>query len=414
MVALRIALRYLFSKKSHGAVNVISIISVTGVALATLSIVCILSVFNGFSDLALKQGSVLAPDLRVESDGGKVIAAGDSLVGALRRLAGVKMVAPVIEERALAIYGNRQMPVRVKGVTDNYHSMTQIDRIVKSDGSFMLADSALGQFATLSVGVAITLDAHPGIDNAIALYMPQRTGRINPANPAASFRGDTLIVGGVYQTERADDDADGIIVPIDAVRRMLGYTDEATAIEVVTDPGANITHVADEVKRIVGPDYSVKNRMEQDADSFKMIAIEKWITFCMLAFILIIASFNVVSTLSMLVIEKEENINTLFALGASRALVTRIFVTEGWLIAVAGGVGGMIVGVALCLLQQHFGLITLGGNHDVMTTNIYPVRVALGDMAIVAALVTFVGLATSMLTALTARSRFILTLRQRV
>lgn len=405
MVALRIALRYLFSKKSHSAVNVISVISVAGVALASMAIVCILSVFNGFSDLAMKQSSALSPDLRVEPVSGKVISRSDSLVEMLGAIDGVALAAPVVEERALGICGDRQMPVRIKGVADGYARMSDIDRIVKEDGMFMLHDSLVGDIATLGVGVALTLEARPTSLSRVQLYVPRRVGRINPANPGASFRSDTLTVGGVYQTDQAETDADGIIVPISVARRLLDYSDEATALEIKLQHGVSATDVASDIRQALGPGFAVKDRLAQQEEAFRMIAIEKWVTFCMLAFILVIASFNVVSTLCMLVIEKDANIRTLFAMGASRGMVARIFMTEGWLISLIGGVSGVIAGAVLSLAQQWFGFIRLGGNHDVMTTDVYPVRLDGTDMLVVLALVAVVGFVTSALTALIAHRR---------
>jgi ABC-type lipoprotein release transport system permease subunit len=407
MVALRIALRYLSSKKSHSAVNVISIISIVGVALASMAIVCILSVFNGFSDLALKQAS--APDLRVSPLSGKVIEHADSLVNTLNNIDGVALAAPVLEERALAVCGDKQMPVRIKGVSERYSEMTKIDSIVKIDGMFALHDSVLGDVVTLSVGAAISLEARPTLLSRVQLYVPRRVGRINTANPATSFRSDTLTVGGVYQTERSEEDSEGIIIPIYIAKHLLDYDDEASAIEIKVTDGSKVDEVARRVVSAVGSDFSVKNRLAQQADSLMMIAVEKWITFCMLAFILIIASFNVVSTLCMLIIEKDSNIHTMFAIGASRGMIARVFMIEGWLISLVGGVIGIIVGAALCLIQQIFGLIQLGGNHDVMTTDVYPVRLDCVDLLIVVALVAVVGVATSLLTAIIAHGRFSLT-----
>ncbi len=406
MVALRIALRYLFSKKSHNAVNAISIISVVGIALASLAIVCILSVFNGFSDLALRQASVLSPDLLIEPVAGKVMVGSDSLCGIVRGVRGVVLAEPVVEERALAISGARQMPVRLKGVTERYGQMTDIDRVVKEDGTFLLHDSIAGDVAALGVGVALGLEARPSLLSRVELYVPRRIGRINPANPAASFRADTLLVGGVFQTEQAESDADLVIAGIDVVRQLLEYDDEATGIEVKVD-GRDDGAVLSEIKYLLGSGYVVRDRVEQQEEAFRMIAVEKWVTFCMLAFILMIASFNVVSTLSMLVIEKDDDARTLFALGASSGVVTRIFMIEGWLISFLGGVLGVVVGAILCIAQEWFGFIRLGGDHEMMTTDVYPVRLDMLDLCAVLGLVAVVGFVVSSLTAVFAKSRFL-------
>lgn len=406
MVALRIALRYLLSKKSHTAVSVISVISVAGVAVAAMALVCILSVFNGFVDLSMAQSSALSPDLRIEPVAGKTIANGDSLAKALRAIAGVAYAEPVVEERALAICGDKQMPVLLKGVADSYARMSAIESVVKEDGAFTLHDNRLGDMATLSVGVALTLEARPTLLSRVQLYVPRRAGRINPAVPATAFRGDTLTVGGVYQTEQAEVDADGIIVPLAVARKLLDYASQASSIEISLNSSADPDRIASYLTETLSPNLIVKNRIAQQQASLRMIAVEKWVTFCMLAFILVIASFNVVSTLCMLIIEKDANIRTMFALGASRSLVARIFMYEGWLISLVGGLAGAIVGAVLCLVQQLTGIVKLGGNHEVMTTDAYPIRLECGDVLAVLALVAVVGLITSVLTALIAHGRF--------
>ena len=388
MLTLRVALRYLFSKKTHSAVNVISLISMTGVAVATMAIVCVLSVFNGFTDLAKSKIAQLSPDLRIENLTGKTIADADSITALLRDMPEIATASPTIEEHALAIYSDRQIPVIIKGVTEAYDSITDIRSIVLDDGTWMLNDPEYGDFATLSVGAAINLEAHPGFYRRLNIYVPRRTGRINPANPAASFRADSLLVGGVFQTEQAEFDTDLILLPLESARRLLDYDHEATAIEV---------RLADGI--------AAKDRIRQQEQSFKMISIEKWITFFLLSFILIIASFNVISTLSMLIIEKDDNIHTLYALGASRNMISRIFILEGWLISIFGGITGIIAGVALSLAQQWGGFIKLGGDHSAMTIDVYPVKVELPDLIAVILLVALVGWLTSSLTALIMRQR---------
>lgn len=401
MVALKIALRYLLSKKTHSAVNVISLISVAGVALATVAIVCVLSVFNGFSDLAYLQVSALAPDLRIEPLTGKVIENADSIANALRGVPGIQIAEPTLEERALAIYGDKQMPVKAKGVTDAYPMLTDIKALTKEDGTFILEDSVWGPFATISVGAALALEARPGFSSPLMLYTPRRESKINPSNPARAFRADTLLIGGVFQLDQAEFDTDMVIVPLSTMKKMLHYDTEASAIEIKASDGADINRLRSDVQELICKEgLTVKNRLQQQEHSFKMIEVEKWITFLLLAFILLIASFNIISTLSMLVIEKDDSIRTLSALGAPRRLISKIFRLEGWLISLFGGIVGMLVGIALCIAQSHFGFIKLGGNHDMMTTDIYPVRVEAADMVAVILLVAVIGWLTSTATSI--------------
>ncbi len=391
MLSLRIAIRYLFSKKTHSAVNVISLISVAGVAVATVAIVCVLSVFNGFADLASLHLSRLDPDVKVQPVSGKIIANADSLVQVINSINGVAKAVPTIEEQALAIYYSQQMPVNIKGVPTDYDGVTDLQSII-IDGEWIPQDSSMLSYATVSVGVALTLKAMPGYERYLGLYVPRRKGRINVANPMGAFRSDSLIVSGVYQVEQAEYDANMVIIPLANAREMLDYTTEATAIEVKVAEGFSEDDVINDVERKTGAGYLVKNRMQQQEQSFRMIEIEKWITFFLLAFILVIASFNIISTMSMLILEKEENIGTLRALGASRKMISRIFILEGWLISIVGGVVGIIIGVALSLAQQWGGFIKLGGNPAAMSIDVYPVRVAVGDVLAVFALVVIVGL----------------------
>ncbi len=403
MLTLRIALRYLISKKTHSAVNIISGISVIGVAVATMAIVCVLSVFNGFTDVAAERLSLLSPNLRVESVEGKTIPDADSLCRAIAAIPGVVIAAPTVEEHALAIYNNRQIPVTLKGVTEDYSRITMIDSIVKEDGSFLLYDPVLGDFATLSVGAAIELGAHPGFIDKLNIYAPRRLGRINVANPMDSFRGDSLLVAGVFQAEQTEFDTDMVLIPLDMARRLLDYSSEASAIEIKTS--LNPEKVKSAISDALGKNFIVKNAVEQQEASFKMISVEKWITFFLLAFILIIASFNIISTLSMLIIEKDANILTLYALGASRSMISRIFVLEGWLISICGGTSGIALGVLLCLAQQWGEFITLGGNHDAMTITAYPVRLEVTDLIAVFILTALVGWITSLVTSFIMRRR---------
>ena len=390
MVALRIAVRYLLSRKRHNAVNVISRISVAGVAVATAAIICVLSVFNGFSRLAMSRLSTVDPDIRIVPAAGKTFANGDSLAAALAVLPQFEAAAPVIEEHALAIYAGRQMPVNIKGVPDDYAAVTDIDSTV-IDGEFTLATEYF-PCAAISVGTAVSLDARPGFYEALCVYTPRRLGKINPANPMAAFRGDTLLVAAVYEVQQADYDTDRAIVPLATARKLLDYTTEATAVELRAARGVSPDEAFTAASEAVGAAGIVQTRLMQQGESFRMIAVEKWITFLMLVFILLIACFNVISTMSMLVIEKKDNIATLRALGATPTMVSSIFLWEGWLIALVGGFAGIILGIVLCLAQQWGGFIKLAGDPSQLSITSYPVHLQGSDILVVALLVAVVGL----------------------
>ncbi len=391
MLSLRIALRYLFSRKSHNSVNIISIISIAGVAVATMAIVCVLSVFNGFSGLAAGRLSAISPDIRILPAKGKVMTGADSLASRLDTLGCVSLAVPTLSEQALAIFRNAQLPVRVTGVTDGYSKVVSIDSAV-IDGSFMLHEPYGYPTAAVSIGAAMSLATRPNAYEPLALYAPKRVGRINPAAPMSAFSADSVLVSAVWQTEEADIDAASIIVPMEIARNLFDYTgSEASSIEVALTPGADPVAAKKQIAALA-PDTIVLTRPEQYDSSFKMISVEKWITFLMLAFILLIAAFNVVSTLSMMIIEKRNDMRTLMKLGARRSMIGRIFLWEGWLISVTGGAAGIIIGLALCAAQQYGGFIKLNGDPTQLTISSYPVVVQASDILVVAALVMAVGL----------------------
>lgn len=396
MLAWKVALRYLFSKKSHGVVNIISVISVVGVAVATMAITIVMSIFNGFTRLAASQLSMLDPQVKVVPDSGKVITDPDSLIGVLQDLPFVASAVPVVEERGLVISESMQMPVMMKGVPEAYNTLCGIDSVMV-DGQYLddISDIATAQIGS---GVAMKTGIRASFNNAISLYVPRRVGRINPANPAASFMSADLRVTGVFQTGQSEYDFNYIFLNIDHVRDLLQYTTEATSVELVIRPGTDEAAALKQLRSLLGPRFKVLNRLQQQEEAFRMIEIEKWVTFLMLAFILMIASFNIISTLSLLVIEKRDNMQTMRALGAPLRLVRRIFIIQGWLISVAGGAIGIAVGTLLSLAQQHFGFIKLSGDPDHLSVAAYPVQVEWQDLVIVFTLVVLIGFLTSQVT----------------
>lgn len=400
MLALNIARRYLLSRKSHSAVNIICGVAIGGVSVAIMAIVVVLSVFNGFASLAEKQMGLFDADLRVEPAAGKTIAGADSLAARVAAMPQVAAAVPVIDERALAVSPSAQMPVRLKGVGAAFADVTDMDSIIV-DGAYAV-DSVYGYGpAHLSVGVAGYMGLSPRVGNIVGVYVPRRVGRINPANPATAFRGDSLAVRSVWQTQRPDYDGDRIIVPLATARRLLDYENgEASAVEIRLAAGADPDAEAARLSAALGDSVRVLTRARQNADSFRMIAVEKWLTFLLLVCILAVASFNIVSTLSLLVIEKRDNMATLRALGASRAMTRRVFMWQGALIALCGGLLGSVLGVALSLGQQHFGWVRLNAEADALTIQVYPVEVHAADLLVVAAVVAVGAVASALVTLL--------------
>lgn len=402
-LVLKIALRYLRSKKAHNAVNIISSISTCGVVVTTAALICVLSVFNGFKGLIMGRLAMLDPEIAISVSHGKAIADADSVVRVAQGVEGVAVAMPVIEDNALAIFSDYQMPLRLRGVPDGYNRLNGLDSVIV-DGEFKLHDQ-VSRYAVLGAGPAIKLHARPGFLRMVQLYAPQRQGRVNMANPMDAFRNDSVFVSGVFQMQQNGYDADLIYVPIELTRDIFDYTTEATRVELKLNPGANADAVMQQLTAALGPAYTVQNRLMQEATAYRLVNVEKWVTFLLLAFIMIIATFNVISTLSLLIIEKDDSIRTLSNLGATDKQITQVFVAEGWLIALFGAVAGVAVGLVLCLCQQQFGWLKMQGDESLLVVRAYPVQVELTDVLVVFVLTAVIGLLTSVVTSLTMRRR---------
>lgn len=400
---LKIALRYLKSKKTHNAVNIISVVAICGVVITTAAMVCVLSVFNGFSSLIGSKLAKLDPPIMVNAASGKAISNADSIVAAIASIDGVEMALPTISDHALAVYNGAQMPVLLKGVPDGYERLTGINDVI-IDGNYLLNDG-YNQYTVLSVGVALQLGVRPGFVEGVRILAPKRIGNINLANPAGAFRSDTMRVTGVYQVEQSDYDRDMMYVPIEAARFLFNYPTEATGIEVSPTPDADEASVIAAISAKLGEEYTVKNRLMQQANAYRMVNIEKWVTFLLLGFIMVIATFNVIGTLSLLIIEKDASIATFRNMGATNKQITRIFIAEGWLISLVGAVAGIAIGLLLCWLQQTFGLVELQGATELLVVKQYPVEVQLADLLVVFAAVATVGLLTSATTSIVMRRK---------
>lgn len=351
-----------------------------------MAVVLVLCIFNGFRDLALSQLSNLDPDIAVVPVRGKTLSAADSIAATLAQLPGVATAMPVITERGLLEAGDTHLPVVMKGVPEGYDAAMPVDDIILA-GEY-------AEFATdgtpaiqLSVGLANQISEYPSAESRLNLIVPRRKGRVNPANPGASFRGEEFAFSAVFRVNSTEVDNDHVIIPLEAARSLLDYDTEATAIEISVTPGFDAGAVRDEVSAMLGKSYKALDRLEQRADSFRMIAVEKWVTFMMLVFILVVAMFNVVSTLSLLAIEKRDNMTTLKALGAPRSMVRNIFIAEGFLVTVLGGAIGIVLGVAGAFIQQTFHVIRLAADEATLTINYYPVHLEWLDIAAVASVI---------------------------
>lgn len=389
MPAFRIALRYLLAKKSHTAVNIISYISMAGIAVAAMAMVCVLSVFNGFTELASDRLSFVDPDVKVTPANNYMIADADSLAAVISDIDGVRVAVPTIQAEALAIYDGVQLPVRIAGVPDRFGEVSALSSLM-IDGVMDTITNELGG-AVIGVGTAVQLGARPSMIPNLQLTVPRRLGRINPAFPMSAFITDTLMVSGVYRTNQPEFDNAMIYLPLHNARELLDYTTEGTAVEIAIEPGHDVGHVVKAIESRLGESYIVADRLRQESHSFRMIAIEKWITFLMLVFVLVMASFNILSSLAMLIIEKEESLRILSAVGAPDSMLRRIFLDQGLLVALAGGAAGIVTGVILCLVQEHFGIITLGGDHSQMSIVTYPCVLEFTDVLVTAGVVVVIG-----------------------
>jgi lipoprotein-releasing system permease protein len=391
-VSFFIARRYLFSKKSHNAINVISAISVCGIAIATMAMVVVLSVFNGFGGIVEGMFTAFDPDLKISIKEGKVFKYNTPQFQEVLKLDEIQIVSESLEENALFIFEDNQMPVLMKGVSEEFKLITDMDKLM-IDGNFKLKEDVV-DYATLGAGLAVTLVARPGFISPIEIYAPKRDVAVNLANPMSAFTTGYAHIAGVFSLNNPQYDDQMAILPISLVRKLLNYQDEVTSLDIKLKEGASVIRVKKHIQQLLGDDFLVQDRFEQQRESFLMLQIEKWVTFLILAFILLIAVFNVVGSLSMLIVEKKDDIKSLQNMGASTQAVTRIFMYEGWLITFTGIIVGIFIGLALCLVQQHFGIIKLSNVPGAYIIEAYPVIVRFTDILVIFGVVTIIGMMT--------------------
>ena len=387
-----IARRYLFSKKSHNAINVISAISVCGIAIATMAMITVLSVFNGFGGIVEDMFSAFDPDLKITVKEGKVFNYNTPEFQKALRLSEIQLISESLEENALFSFDGQQVPVVMKGVSEEFNLLTDMEMLMV-DGTFKLREDVV-DYTTLGSGLAISLGARPGFINPIEIYAPKRDERVNLANPSSAFTTGHVQIGGVFSLNTPQYDEQMAIIPIVLARELLNYDDEVTSLDIKLNSSASVNRVKREMENILGDGFLVENRYEQQRESYRMLQIEKWVTFLILAFILLIAVFNVVGSLSMLIVEKKDDIQSLRNMGAPNQMITRIFMYEGWLITFIGIIAGIVTGLILCLLQQYFGFIRLSDVPGAYIIDAYPVIVKFADILIVFTVVSIIGLLT--------------------
>ena len=391
-----VARRYMFSKKSVGAINVISFISVAGVAVGTMALVIVLSVFNGFHDLVASLFTNFDPQIEVVPVKGKTINADAPELDRIRHLDFVDVATDVVEDQAIAVYGDRQRMVTVMGVDENFDQLTNISDILYGDGDFTLRVANL-YFGVPGIRLAQDLGLGARWADYLKIYAPVRRGQLTDLDtPTDGFVVDSLLSPGVvYAVNQNKYDRDRIITSIYFARQLFDQDGMLSSLQLRLKPGTDLSTAKREIKAAAGEKFRVLDRFEQQADTFRIMQIEKVLAYVFLTFILIVACFNIISSLSMLIIDKKDDINTLHNLGANDRQIVSIFLYEGRIISAVGALIGIGLGLALCGLQQAFGFVKMGDSSGTFIVNAYPVSVHYVDVLVVFITVILIGWAAS-------------------
>jgi lipoprotein-releasing system permease protein len=363
-----IARRYLLAKKSQNAINIISGISIAGVAVGTMALITILSVFNGFDSIIKSLYNSFDPEIRITIVEGKTFDPGQYPFEKIKKHSSVAWYSEVLEENALLRYGDRQHIATVKGVDDNFHHVTGVDSMIV-DGNYSLWEKNRPK-AVVGIGVAYHLAIGLNFLNPINIYVIKRQGNIS-MNPEQAISRKFIFPSGMFSIEQ-EINSRYLLVPLQFARELLRYSTEVSAIEISLKEGIDKSLAEKEIQDILGTGFLVKNRNEQNELFYRIMKAEKWAIFFILSFILIIASFNIIGSLTMLILDKQGDIDTLDSLGASASLIKRIFLIEGWLISLTGAFIGIILGSLISWLQQEYGIIKLTGSGSFII-DAYPV-----------------------------------------
>ena len=389
-LSLYIASRYLFSKKKNSAINIVSMICAAGVCVGTMALVCVLSVYNGFQNLIGGTFNAFDPDLKIALVQGKTFSGNSPEIQKAKKMPCISAYTEVMEDNALLKYDEKQVTVTLKGVEDSYKEMMRADTLMH-EGQFVLQRESK-TYIVPGWALAMKLGASIYVPKTFSIYAPRHDAKVNLANPESAFSQEDIVMAGIYSVGQEETDMRYVFVPIGLARELYGYSkDFCTSIELKVAAGTEIESAKQQIKAVVGNQYTVKDQREQHEDFYKMLKIEKWITFLILTFILLIAVFNVIGSLTMLILEKEGDINTLSSLGATNKQIRQIFMAEGWLISATGAAAGTFLGLLLCFLQIEFGLIRLGEDGEFMV-NAYPVAVEFTDIIAILFTVLLLGL----------------------
>jgi len=385
-----VARRYLFSKKSHNIINIISMISLIGVATGTMALIIVLSVFNGFEDLIKSVFSTFDPDLKITINEGKVFDPNNPEFDKIKTLNYIDVICSTLEDNVLLEYDERRHPAVIKGVPAQFQQMSMIDSMIV-DGEYTLK-SGDRPYAVLGGGVAYFLSVGLNFLDPIFVYVPKRGGRIS-LNPSRAFNKQHIFPKGIFQIQQ-DIDSKYILVPIEFARSLLNYATEVTAVEIKLKHNTNKDKAQQEIAEILGENYTVKNQFQQHEVLYRVMKSEKFMIYLILTFILIVASFNIIGSISMLVIDKKDDIKTFKSLGLDKDNLRRIFLFEGWMISIGGALVGLLLGSVICIIQQKFGLLKLNSMGSFLVDD-YPVKMQSLDFIAVFITVVIIGLLAS-------------------
>jgi lipoprotein-releasing system permease protein len=387
--AFYIARRYLISKKSINVINIISGVSIAGVTVGTFALVVILSVFNGL-DFSIKSlFSTFDPDIKITNTiKGKSFELNSIDIDKIKQIAGISTVTPIIEEDAFLMYGKRQYFATIKGVPTNYNEISRLDTSSITSGRFLLEANNV-PYALVGQGVAYYLSVGLNFTDPIHIYTLKKGTKGRPTLEN-TFSHNTIYASGIFQNQQ-EIDSKYVLVPFGFAQELFQMEDRVSAVEIGLSKGISEDVVKDEIAHILGNQFAVKTQFEQHELFYRVMQSEKWAIFFILAFILVIASFNILGSLSMLIIDKKADIAILQSMGANQKLVRTIFLFEGWMISLAGAALGLIFGVLICWLQMEFGILKIPGNDGSFIFSVYPVQIRIGDLLAIFLLVTGIG-----------------------
>ena len=377
-----IARRYLFAKKSHNVINVISAISVAGIMLASFALICTLSVFNGFHQLVESLFRDFDPELKVVANGRKFFSMDDERIQKACKLGFIDICTFTLEEQALISFKSKQQIAMIKGVEDSFHDLVSIENLLKGNGIFMLKDEVCN-YGIMGVGLMNKMNCGINPTYPLRLYVPKKEGRVNMTNPAASFnQADIYSPGVIFCVEQEKYDDSYAIISLELAQQLTGRDGEASALEIKTKKGTSLRKAIRKLEELLGPDFIVQDRLHQQQDVFKVFKMEKFISYLFLSFILLIACFNIIGSLIMLIVEKQQDASLLHSLGADHKTIEKIFITNGVLISLIGAVSGLTLGIIAVLLQKKFGFISLGASGNFIV-DAYPVSIQVKDIILV-------------------------------